>query len=776
MKVGIKLLLLLALSGSITAQITISGYVRDAATKEGLPLANIQATTGNLLATADENGYFSFSSGSRPPDSLRLTYVGYLPRIISTNWFTFNGAEEVLLQTNAQLPTVEVRVPKNTYGPSTAVMTPSVTELTRLPAVLGEVDLIKSLALLPGVSGGTEGSAALSIRGGNANQTDLLIDGNRVYNVNHFGGYLSALPPFAVKAMTVHKGGMPPRFGGRLSGVVDILLKEGRRDKVIGSATVGLGTFRAGVEGPVGKGGSFVATGRYSYPTLIANIANANRYKRNEYGYYSTVGMYDAVAKYRQRFDRHTLTASVFVSGDKGFDQDDSDLILYSDDFRWGNRSVTLEHRYLRPSGGVWTSAAQYLNYAFDYDIRAIPKVSEDLALGRERNTLRNNIQDFVVRTEYVQPLGKVGNLALGLTVIQHRFLTDAVDEYTDEAITLSTERAIDQQALEMAGYLTANIRTFNDRFNMMAGLRMTGLDEVLPHNVEPRLRVSYDICYGIDIHASLDRNYQYVHQLSPELALFPNELYLVGDDRFGAERSDQIAIGIGGLHQSIVWSVEGFYKDQRDLLRIRPGREQDKRFIDVFPDNLIGNGKGRVKGMEVYLKREQESFSYSLAYTLSRSERQYAEVNEGKWFPFTFDRRHDIGLTLSKALNERWRLNGSFVYQTGYSFTAPIARSSFLTIFGPYNGTRLPPFHVLNLSATKSWRGKKRKNHYHSITYSIYNVYNRANAYAVDMIPSRSIVVDPVTGNEVEIVRIRVVTESLLPILPGISYTMTFQ
>ena len=771
------LTLLIGLSSSflLQSQSRISAVVIDSLTGEGLPFANIQSD-GELLTTADAGGYFNLTEAVLP-DSIYISYVGYRRLAISLKSLGSSSVNQLRMTPDSELPTVEITLPKNTYGPSSSILVPSVTELARIPALAGEVDLLKSLALLPGISNAAEGSAALNIRGGNPNQTDLLIDGNRVYNVNHIGGFLSAVPAFGTKALTVYKGGVPARYGGRLSGVVDITLREGRRDQLAKTFTVGFGTLQAGIEGPTGSSGSFLINGRYSYPTIIYNLANSSLYERYERGYHQTVGLYDFVGKINQDIgDHHQLTFSAFVSGDRGFDQSDLGTGIVSDDYVWGNRSFTLSHQYCATGGGVWTNSLQYLNYGYAFDARQLPRKREGVETTTAVQTLENRLHDLVARTEFTQPLGGRADVGGGIIATQHLFHADVLDVFTNEREASRFERSIDQDAAEVAVYATANLRFLDDRLNIMGGVRATGIRTVLPRNIEPRLRLAYNVLEELYINASLDRHYQYIHQLTPEIAIYPNELYLLADERLPAERSDQLAVGVGGLHGNLQWSVEAFRKELNDLVRLRPGQERDENFIEVFPENVIGNGEGRVKGLEFYLKRDAEKFSYSLAYTLSKSERRYTEVNQGNWFPFTFDRRHDIAATLSKRVGDKWRANASFVYQTGYSFTAPIYTTAFFDVYGAYNGARLTPFHLLNLSATKSWRGRKRDNRYHTLTFSLYNAYNRANAYSVELIPSSKTVVDQVTGEEVIVSRLQAVSLSFLPIIPGVNYSVTIK
>ncbi len=440
----------------LAAQAYLNVTVRDSLTGESLPFANVQSA-GRLLTTADVDGYFTLSDPL--PDSIYISYVGYRRKGMATSRLSRARLNEIRLVADADLPTVEVTLPASTYGPTSGILTPSVTDLVRIPAVLGEVDLLKSLTLLPGISGGTEGTAALNIRGGNPNQTDLLVDGNRVYNINHVGGFLSALPAFGTKAVTVYKGGVPGQYGGRLSGVVDIVLREGRRDHLAKTFTLGLGTAQAGLEGPIGKKGSFLVNGRYSYPTILYNLANRGVYRRNEKGDHQTVGMHDFVGKYGHQFGNHKLTLSALISGDDGYEQNDNGNGITSDDYRWGNNSFALSHQYRTGSGGVWTTALQYLRYRYSFDARQYPRERPGVLTSTVQEALSSELNDFSVKSEFSQPIGRRLDLTTGIQLTRHLFRADVHNMYRFDTEVREYTRRIDQDTLEVAAYATADLR-----------------------------------------------------------------------------------------------------------------------------------------------------------------------------------------------------------------------------------------------------------------------------------------------------------------------------
>ena len=769
--------ILLLVSTILPGQAILKGIVRDSLTREGLSFASISTTSNYGSVTADANGYFTLHlENPATNDSLLVSYVGYRSLSIPIGLLDSTEPNALDMVADAQLITIEVRGSSTPEIPSASVLRPSVAELERIPAILGEVDLLKSLSLLPGISGGTEGTATLNIRGGNPNQTDLLVDGNRIYNVNHIGGFLSALPSFATKAVTVYKGGIPARYGGRLSGVIDVNLKEGRRDRLAQSYTLGLGTIQAGIEGPLGEASSFLVNGRYSYPVLLYTFGNSGSYKRNESGTFSTVGLYDVVSKIRREYGQHVVTASVFLSGDDGWDQDDPGYDVATTDFGWGNRSVTIKHQYRTPGGGVWTNSAQYLNYRYVNRQRQFNKPGVSFFNEILQRDLTNGLNDASLSSEYSQAVGSHINAYAGITVHGHRFRAETEDRVEAEVETVRYSRVIGQDTLETAAYASVDLSLLRDRLQLMAGIRTSGLGFALPNNIEPRLRLTLNILGSLSLSGSYDRNVQYVHQLTPEVSIFPNELYLLANDRLPGQRSEQVALGLGGSHGNLWWSVEVYRKHLDDLVRLDPGAIRGADFLAGFPRNVIGGGKGEVEGAEVYLKKDGKALSWSIAYTLSRSDRQYATINNGHWFSFTFDRKHDLGITASKNLLRDWQINLAFIYQSGHRFTAPYAISAFYYQWGAYNEAQLPAFHLLNLGASKNWKGKKRPDRQHRLTLSTYNTYNRPNPYAVEIRPIRKTVVDGATGEETVIAKYSALTYSLFPLLPSASYTVTLK
>jgi outer membrane cobalamin receptor len=768
----ITLLALLLIPLGLSGQ-SLTGRVVDARTREALPFATVILLPNRASGYTNERGEFALAGGwAAERDSLLITYVGYGGLRLRALSYLNGDFTEIGLVASVELPTVEVTVPIDYVGNSSSVLSPRISELESVPALLGENDPLKALAFLPGVSTGLEGTAGVQLRGGNANQTDLLIDGVRVYNVNHVGGFLSAVPAYGVRDITVYKGGTPARFGGRLSGVLDISLREGRKDQHTQEFTLGTALIRGGAEGPIGKRSSYIVHGRLGYPTQLYSLFSRGSYKKAVRGNHQTFNLADFYGKYTYRHRGWEVSLSTFQSGDWGFDQTNVNQLLLLDDFNWTNATYALNlRRRLNPKTTLY-STLSYLDYSYNYTNLSVIQ-DEDGNDSAEAGSIFAT-DNYSANVRVVHETSKLLQLSAGGEWLQQSFDAsfEAINSRAEEP---RLSQNFLQQSSTFSGFGQADF-SLADRLELMAGLRYGYFNGRIQAGYwQPRLRVSLKLKPNLFFNAGYDGNVQFDHQLRTDLSIFPNEFWVQANDLLPPSLSRQVYAGLGGslpAIQNIQWSVEIFYKRMENLARIIPGQEVAVRFeTELSEAEIATRGDGRAKGLEVFLRKTTGDFQFWLAYTLSSSERRYAVINEGEWFPFTFDRRHDLSSRVSQKLARGWALNASFVFQTGISFTAPIATTALYDIYGSYNNARYPPFHVLNLGADRSWMGKKHPQRQHQISFSIYNAYNRANPYSVNVSLKQEQQTNPTTGATETVVSRGIVTRSLLPIVPGISY-----
>lgn len=781
------LLLLLSLTTlgvmSLTAQpasVLVAGRVYDATSREPIAYAGVQA--GDRFTYTDERGRFELyvappADGARLP--LSITYLGYADTTLIITPRPGTGELRIPLRANAVLPTVEVKAPRSLYGYGSSILTPEISKLAAAPVLAGETDLLKSLVLLPGISTGLEGTASLQLRGGNPSQTHTLLDGNVLYNASHLGGFLSGVDPYGVKGITVYKGGVPARFGGRLSGVVDIQLRDGRRDRHDREFFLGTATARAGFEGPLGENGSYLVSGRFGYPTLLNNLLRVGQYERQVRGSHTTLNIHDGLAKATWYGERSRLSLHAFFSGDDGLFQSEFGFSLFAEDYHWSTVALGASHEYRLGDAWRWTNRVNLSRYRYRFDY--FEENNRQTEVSETQNTIQDAaLRDLNLRSALQWRPGNALSFETGVEAIRHRFSTEVEARYRNGATESQLRRAEAAGAWQAAAYAQARYTAGEaDRLTVDAGLRgvsFSGLAEA-PLYWEPRARLSYRLLRGVYFNAGYDRHTQFVHQLTTELTLLPSDIWVLSDDNgLGASRSRQFSAGFGGRldRARINWSVEAYRKSMDGLLTLRNRSNDLLAVSEDWRERIALDGEGRVAGLEFYLEREGERLSGWLAYTLSRSERRFPIINQGDWYPFTFDRTHDISLTGQYRWNDTWTLGATFVYQTGNAITLPVAATARYFIFEGVNNARTPAYHRLDLSLTKNWAGRKNPHRLHALVFSVYNAYNRANPVTFRVEPSNEVSIDPDTGQEV-VGPYKVIQSALFPFLPAVSYRLRF-
>lgn len=752
----------------------ISLRVVAAQSGESLPLATVSLNNGTAFY-ADENGYFSLVRHDAT-DSLSVTYVGYRAKKLAIATFSPTQLNLITLTPELDLPTVEVTTPRAIFNRSLSVLSPDLIALERVPLIVGESDPLKALQLLPGISGATEGSAGISIRGGNVSQTHLLIDGNAIYNANHIGGFLSSLPSFGIKRIDVYKGGVPAYFGGRLSGVVDVQLRDGRRDGPLSELVVGTGLIRAGTEGPIGKKWSYLINGRIAYPNLVDRLINSSRFEKKRNGSFETFSLGDAVGKLTYHGDHLSTTTSVFASGDNGFGQDDFQLNrFFFDEFSWSTLSVSQQFRYAVKPALLLRGGIQYSRYAYRYD--NVERLLANDVESENGGNIEATLSDPGANLRLSYQAGQNLLLTAGIQLTNHHFThrQGSFDELTGPRIdTLQ----LSQQSTQVGSFLHLRADLLNRRLQIDAGLRDSRLVGTNFHYLEPRLRIGYHFGPGLSLNAGFDDQTQYVHQIAADVTVFPNDLWLIASPTFRPARSRQFFLGAATSlsRWELEISVEAFTKQLTGLTEANPLMANAQTEPTQFLNNLVSNGEGRARGIELYVEKRSKRITSSLAYTLSSSDRRFADLNDGKWYPFTFDRRHDFALNLGYQLPRNWFFTSTFVYQTGRAITLPVLTSPLLNIFSTINNGRFSAFHRLNLAFEKQWVGRKRKSTRHTLSLSIYNAYNQDNPFEVFFFPDSNTEQDPDTGEFVTRTTVEIGTRQLFPIIPGISYKRTFR
>jgi hypothetical protein len=616
-----------------------------------------------------------------------------------------------------------------------------------IPPLLGEVDLVRAVQLLPGVTTVGEGAQGFNVRGGSIDQNLILLDEAPVYNSSHLLGFFSVFNPDAVKDVKLYKGGIPAQFGGRISSILDVRMKEGNSKKLAVHGGIGTIMSRFSIEGPLKKDkASFILAGRRSYIDILAQpfLSQSNQNSR--------LYFYDLSGKINYRInDRNT----VFASGYFG-----RDVLRFGDQFQfnWGNATGTVRWNHVFNQKLFLNTTVFASNY--DYAL-GVPS-------GNQEFNWTSNIINHSGKADLTWYLNPENTIQFGASVIRYTFKPGAVTGGQNSIFGASA--LPDQRAFEYAGYISDEWN-LSRRWQVQAGLRyswfdyMGNKDVVYQYldtlagtrkearnpdysfidkykrvkgygNFEPRFSLKYELNESASVKASYNRTAQYIHLISNTTAATPIDVWSPATNNIRPQIGDQVALGYFrnfGVQKDIEASAEVFYKDMQNQLDYVDGAQL---LLNKDLEGELLPGKGRAYGLELYLKKNTGKFTGWISYTLSRTERKINGLNNNDWFVSKFDRTHNLVLVGSYELNPKWSFSSSFNFGTGTPNTFPNSRIEFQGLIFPYNSAssrnnyRNPDYHRLDVSATlKTRQQKKRKGEW---VFSLYNIYARRNAFSV--------------------------------------------
>jgi hypothetical protein len=742
---GLWLLVLLLLRfGPADAQtrITLSGTVQDASSGENLSGATVRVRELPGVGTgANAYGFYSLTvpAGSY---TLEASFVGFATQ---TRMLTVSASQRLdfkLTPGGSELSEVVVTGRGSAVPISQAQMGVEqldVKQIAKVPVLFGEKDIIKTMTLLPGVKSAGEGSSGISVRGGAVDQNLILLDEAPVYNASHLLGFFSTFNSDAIKDVTIFKGGMPAQYGGRLSSVVDIRMKDGNNQQLHGSGGIGLISSRLALEGPLVKGkGSFLVTGRRTYADVFLKLS------RNETTRNSSLYFYDVNAKANYAFnDRNRL----YFSGYLG-----RDALGLANTFGqyYGNRTATLRLNHLFSDRVFSNTSLIYSKY--DYDIQILANNANFSILSK--------IQDINFKQDFEFTPSTTQTLRFGLNAI-HRTITPGYVSATD-ASTVNATPAKTNYSLETAAYVSHEWQAA-PRLNFTTGLRLSGFSllgpgtystydvqgNVLNANtygsgkflktyvrIEPRFAASYQLSDAATVKASYARNVQNVHLLSNSSTSLPTDLYVPTSFNVQPETADQVSAGYYrtlGKDKGYTLTVETYYKALGNQIDYRDGTQLRGNFD---PEASLLYGKGRAYGIEFLVRKDVGRLTGWLGYTLSKTERQFTDINGGAWFNARQDRPHDLSVVAIYQLNKKWSFSGTFLASTGNAVTYPVGKyvvaGQVVNLYGLRNADRLPSYRRLDLGATYEKPGQEGHRFHSSWAFSIYNVTGRENPYSI--------------------------------------------
>ena len=754
----------------MSQDIHIRGFVKESGSGEELIEVNVFDVNSQRGTTTNEKGYYKLTV---PPGGGKLvySYVGYNSDTI----FWSASADTVIhirLDESVQLNTITVSTGKKESIQETNQA--SRHELTRdqmeqLPALLGEVDVLKSLQLLPGIQGGTEGTAGVFVRGGSIDQNLILVDGVPIYNPTHVLGLFSTFNSDAIDHVSITKGGFPARFGGRLSSVIEVNLKEGDLEEFHGAGQIGLISSKLMVEGPiVPEKTSFLLSGRRSYTDLIARPVIKYTRKESEDNMIPAAYFHDINLKVRHRFnDKNKLVFSGYFGGDHYGVQQKGEIEETNAHVNWGNYlgNLTWSHR-LTP--GIFTSASvNYSRYRLENNIEYTFTKNE--VRDYFNSVYQSGIDDLGAKYSMNFAAGRHHDIRLGVEWTHHT--------YTPGALTYGYELEEEQMSVDFSqDGITSHERSFYVEDNlqygplsMNAGVHFSQFftDGTLYHSVQPRVSMRLMLPDQWALKLSYAQMEQYINLLASESLSLPSDLWVPSTARIRPQNSWQSVAGIAKtLWKDYEVSVEGYYKEMNNVLSYQPGVSF---ILDVAStenwQNKISQGRGWAYGGEFLFQKKMGSMTGWIAYSLTWNYRRFDDINDGKIFPFKYDRRHDVSVVLTQELSEKWSLSGVWIYGSGNAYSLqdtyfPVPDEYFghpggYLVYDKKNNYRMSDYHRLDISAQRRSEKKWGETIWN---FGAYNAYFRKNPFYINQ---------DLDGTIKEV--------SVLPIIPYISWGFKF-
>lgn len=762
---------------------TIAGYVTDASSGETLIGAYIMTPDGKRGTETNQYGYFVLSL-PEGENQIIASYVSYSDKQLSFN-LKKDTTVRIKLEPDNQLEELVVTAKeiKRDHRLEETVISKEVISpelLNVLPAMLGEPDLVKTVQMLPGVQSGTEGSSGLYVRGGSPDENLILLDDVPVYNASHLFGFFSVFNSDAIKTVNLHKGGFPARFGGRLSSVMDIHTKDGNDQEIHGAAQIGLLSSKFSLEGPIVKEKTtFFVSARRTYFDVLTKPFLPDDEK---FGYF----FWDLNAKISHKFnDKHRLYFGIYSGRDKfGFDSEEKDYISEAG-LGWGNITSAMRWNFMIHNKLFMNTTLAFSKYKFFIEGDETG-YNENHQKDYEMNfKYTSQIKDWSLKNTFTYTPNNRHEFKFGEAVTLHTFKpgeqgvyenwadTDTED-YNDWNIDTTIHASV-KKPTECNLFVEDEFK-ITKRINLNLGLHASlfNVDNKTYTSIEPRLSFAAHPTEKFTIKAAYSRMRQYLHLLSNSTIGLPTDLWVPVTGNIKPLESSQTAAGfVIGLPKDFLFSVEGYYKTMNNIIEYKEGASL---FSSMAWEEKVEMGQGKSKGVEVMLKKETGKTTGWIAYTLSKSERQFDEINQGKWFPSTYDRTHDVSIVINHKFSEKVDIGATWVYGTGYAFTMPTHyilvdqnlqdkysddddRIEYST---SRNNYRMENYHRLDLGVNfhRHTEGSRLRRQF---SISVFNVYNRHNPFMYSLS----------TDNENRNIKLKKL--SIFPVIPSISYSVKF-
>ncbi len=773
---------------SFSQDYTLSGTLRDMETGEDLIGARISVV--ELPGVGAITNVYGFYSLTLPKGVYTIKYksLGFMEGEFQVD-LNENITHNIELEPEGKVfGTVEVTAEKEDENVSSGEMgieKINMKDIETIPVLFGEKDILKTMQLMPGVKSAGEGNAGFYVRGGGSDQNLILLDEAPVYNASHLLGFFSVFNSDALKDVKLYKGAAPAEFGGRLSSVMDIKMKEGNSKKYSVSGGIGVISSKLTFEGPIVKDkGSFILAGRRTYADVFLKLSSNEGLNKSSLYFYD----FNAKANYRLG-DKDRI----FVSGYFG-----RDYFGFSDQFAfdWGNLTGTVRWNHLY-------SDKLFSNTSFVYS-----QYNYKIKFGADSSTFEigSEIQDLNLKQDFDWYINTNNTLSFGGNIIHHTFRPGEIE--TGSGIDFVLNDIENRYSLESALYIS-NEQKIKKRLTLIYGIRFSNFTQVGPgdifsynaagevidtttygkwenvqsyYGLAPRFSMSFMLDEKSSLKASYGRTYQYLHMISNSTSSSPTDIWLPSSVNIKPQIADQVSLGYFRNFKDnlLEFSTEVYYKDMQNVIDYRDGAEVT---LNPLVEGELLFGVGRAYGVELMLKKRRGKFTGWISYTLSRTERKFSEINDNTWYAAKQDRLHDISIVGVYNFNERLTASASWVFYTGNAVTFPSGKyevdNQTVFYYTERNGYRMPNYHRLDLGVTLYNKKTKtvtdmegntkeiEKKYSSNWNFSVYNAYGRENAYSISFRESPAYYLKPASTEAVQL--------SLFKVIPSITYSFKF-
>jgi hypothetical protein len=743
-----KLLIVLVMLISTVAvqaqeKYTVSGYVKDGETGEELLNATVLVKEISKGVVTNLYGFYSLTL---PKGNYTLVYsfVGYESMTKTIDLTADVRIDMEVVTTSEKLEDFVITDKaknENVESIEMSTVNMKMETIKKIPAFMGEVDIIKAIQMLPGVQTVGEGGSGFYVRGGGVDQNLIMLDEATVYNASHLMGFFSVFNPDVIKDLQLYKGGIPAEYGGRLSSVLDIRMKDGNSKKF--SATGGVGTIssRLTLEAPIKKDvGSFIVAGRRTYADIFLNFAKDTNIQKSKLYFYDL----NAKANYKLNDNNRVYLSGYFGRDVFGF----SDLF----DMNWGNSTATLRWNHVYNNKLFSNLTLLYSN--FDYHLGSNQ--------GSEAFSWESNIKDYTAKLDYDYFANLNNTVKFGVHSTYHKFDPGIIKGEGDESIFNELKMPA-TNAIESAGYIS-NEQKFGKKFSAIYGLRYSlfqnigkstvytfddqyVLQDTLNYDkgeiyqtyggLEPRLGMKLSLDSVSSIKASYNRTRQYVHLASNSTSASPLDIWFPSSPNVKPQTADQVALGYFRNFKDNAYeaSVELYYKKMDNAIDFK---DHAQLLLNPYLEGELRFGDAYAYGAEFLVKKQEGRFTGWISYTLARTEKEISAINNGNRYPAKYDKTHDIAIIGSYDLSDRVSLSANWIFATGSAVTMPTGRFEYfgtvVPVYSDRNAERLPSYHRLDLAVTV--KGKKKKEDQRLTgdwVFSVYNAYNRHNAFSIN-------------------------------------------